>query len=274
MTSLGLRLLFGLLISVLDFVRVYRRQKHQAQTHTARHCLEEIEYVLDVNSQRQACDAERYHNAIMLIRRYLDDRKLIRFDLQLLQRAKQYLSDIPAREVINRLSLTGLLVLAFGLEFIYDFLFGFHLAAEQGVGLISATIANLYQAPVLFAGLWSGRKLITMVKWILLESQMREVERVIGDCIKNTALMDLVVSYEPDQSLLREGLAEVEKIRVMLTRAGRRVSKTIGDIGQQVSEKAKELGETVVNYSEQQQEKQRQDAQQRKSKFDGLTKDR
>lgn len=210
-------------------------------------------------------DSVEYAEQIAIVREYLRATGLVKFQLPAVERVKNGMKHLLLDEKLNNLSTPIKLGIAAGVEIVYDVIFDFRV---QGAGGIATT---LYQIPAFWAGLWLGNGVKKIINLFLISKDERRLEKTIQQLIHDTPIVDLVVRYEPPEQVQQELNSRGIQVYVsQLTRTGQGMYKRL----QHLAESAKSTADGVIHFSQKQQEKEQQERDERKKRFDDLTKGR
>lgn len=279
MTSITIHLLVGIAIALADYYYSTHKCQKRFGGSYLRSTLEAIEHVLD-NSSGPSGKSSTYSDSMLKVKEYLIAKGLIKNDVGLMARIKIALRSVSCKELVNSLSLPALFATAAVIEILFDLVIGVHIASPENTGLISILIADLYQIPLLFIGLVIGRILKDLWQFTLDNGENQKMEDAIKACIENTHLLDTVLASN-DDSFGDDVQHSAKLFKVKLTRSGEKFYKKLTDISDKVTNTAKDLTESarnvtedLVNYQKTQQEKHEKDKEERKSRFDDITKGR
>jgi hypothetical protein len=224
-------------------------------------------------SPRQAVVSKmsvEYAEQVSVVRDYLRTSGLAKLQVPLFQRIKDGVRHLLAHEKINTLSSLPKLGIAAVLEILYDVLFEFQLRGAAGIA------ASLYQIIALFVGMWAGTWLNKILNLFLSSADERKIEKILNKLIQDTAIVDIVMKYEPPEAVKAELSSRgIDMYVSQLTRAGKGAYKHLQHLAESAKDAAgaaqKAAGD-VVRFPQKQQEKEEQERAERRKRFDDLTK--
>jgi hypothetical protein len=204
------------------------------------------------------------------VRDYLRTSGLVKLQVPLFQRIKGGVRHLLAHEKINTLSALPKLGIAAVLEILYDVLFEFQLRGAAGIA------ASLYQIPALFVGMWAGTWLNKILNLFLSSADERKIEKTLNKLIQDTAIVDIVMKYEPPEAVKAELSSRGIDVYVsQFTRAGKGMYKHLQHIAETAKDAAgaaqRAAGE-MAHFTRKHQEKEEQESEERRKRFDDLTK--
>lgn len=281
MTGITVRLFFGIFVALVDYYYSARKRQQTMGPEYNKQILQAIDLILDQQSGN--CEQTReYFAAVALVKHYLSDKGLLKADTGYINRIKLALSQASSSEIVNNLSLLALFVLALCIEIAYDLLLGMHIAPAEDSGVISTLISDIYQIPVLFAGLLLGRVLKDLWIFTINSGEQQRIDDTINDCLHNTALLDAILETNQKIDSSSKNLkSSLSAHKVKLSRSGKKVYRNLEQIAEHitesakaVSESAKEMADDISNYQQQREEKQQQEKDTRSKRFEDITKGR
>ena len=135
----------------------------------------------------------------------------------------------------------------------------------------SGIATTLYQIPACFAGLWMGNGLKKGINLFMSSNDERKLDKTIQQLLHDTPIVDLVMKYEPPEQVKNELNSRGIQVYVsQLTQSGKGMYKQL----QHIAESAKSTADGVIHFAQKQQEKDQQERDDRKKRFDDLTKGR
>lgn len=211
-----------------------------------------------------------YVEKVSVVRDYLRTSGLVKLQAPLFQRIKDGVRHLLVHEKINTLSPLPKLGVAAVLEIFYDVFFEFQMRGAAGIA------ASLYQIPAFFGGMWAGTWLNKFLNLFLSSADERKIEKTLNKLIQNTAIVDIVVKYEPPETVKAELSSRGIDVYVsQLTLAGKGAYKHLQHLAETAKDAAgaaqKAAGD-AVHFSQKQQEKEAQEREERRKRFDELTK--
>lgn len=260
----------GMVASLLDFLSTAVTNPKAKRCQYKQTCLQAIEMILDAEQPQTASpefakDSIAYAEQVTAVRDYLRTSGVVKLNIPLLQRLKEGVAHLVTHEKLNTLSNPQKFGVAVTAELIYDILFDFRANAAAGVA------ASLYQIPAFFVGLWLGNLLKKFINLLLTSADERKLDHTIAQLLKETQIVNLVVNYTPSEQV-QQALAErgIRPYLSQLTRAGKSAYQRL----QQATATATSAADNVINFSEKREEKAQQERDDRKKRFDELTKGR
>jgi len=210
-------------------------------------------------------DSMVYAEQVTTVRDYLRTSGIVKLQLPVLDRIKDGLRNLVFHEKINILSNMQKLGVAFGVEVLYDILFDFQHRAVTGIA------ASLYQIPALFIGLWVGNGVKKVLNLFLISGDERKIDKTIQQLMEETPIVEIIVNYVPSEKVKSDLVERGKKVyMIQLTRAGKGAYKRL----QQIAETAKSTADDVIHFAQKHEEKEKQDQEERRKRFDELTKGR
>jgi len=242
----------GMVVAGLDYSTYMLTNSKQDRIEAKRECLKSIEHLLDaqpkdagtaevVDASKQEGEAKKaevpvtvspapkdplqYAQNVALVKDYFVKMGLVKKDISVKQKIKNFWHDLIHTERINNLSYAGKFAFAIGAEILYDTAIGFsHYTQIKGHTPIGAWATNLYQIPFFFGGLVVGNGMKKGVNWFLTPNEEKKLNKALDKAARNTNIVDVVMSYEPPQEveaqLEKHGM---ENIPSQLTKAGKKV---------------------------------------------------
>ncbi|GAK57280.1 hypothetical protein U27_04245 [Candidatus Vecturithrix granuli] len=217
-------------------------------------------------------DSLEYAKHINVVRNYLTSSGLAKLKLPLFERVKQWFASLIRDEKINGLTNLQKLGVAAGVEVLYDTIFGFHYyTAVLQYSPFATIMVNLYQIPSFWAGLWLGNGLKKFINLLISSSDEKKLDKAIQGLLQRTNIVDVVVNYEaPEQirnNLLEQGISLSAS---QLTRVGQSAFAHL----KHFATSARDTADDVLNYPQKQAERREQEREDRKKRFDDLTRGR
>ena len=275
----------GVALSLLDFISAKLANPKAARLERKQQCLAAIEVLLDTETPPKterisgeeeeapkkevftvAKDSVEYAEYVRQVREYLRFSGLVKLQVPLLQRIKDGAKTLLLHEKINGLSKLQKLWVALGFEVLYAALAGFF-----SQNFVAAVASGLYKIPAFWLGIWLGGGLKSFINLIVTPKEEKKLDRTIEALLQETNIAEIVVQYQaPEQvqrSLSEKGL---EIYGSQLTRAGQGAFSQI----KKLAESAKDAADDVLNYPRKQEEKHAQEQEERRKRFDELTKGR
>ena len=277
----------GIALSLLDFISAKLANPKAARLERKQQCLAAIEVLLDtetppkterISGEEEAKEAPKkeiftiakdsveYAEYVKQVRDYLRSSGLVKLKVPLFQRVKDGLRSLLLHEKINGLSKLQKLWVALSFEVLYAALAGFF-----SQNFVAAVASGLYRIPAFWLGLWLGGGLKSFLNLIVTPKEEKKLDRTIEALLQETNIAEIIVQYQaPEQvqrSLSEKGL---EIYGSQLTRAGQSAFSQI----KKIAESAKDAADDVLNYPRKQEEKHAQDQEERRKRFDELTKGR
>lgn len=277
----------GIALSLLDFTTSKVANPKTVRLEHKKRCLVSIERLLDTENPQQQIvteedesssvelqilskDSIEYAEHIAIVRNYLQSSGLVKLQLPFVQRMKNGVKNLIFYEKINNLSNLQKLGVAIGVEVLYDTLFGFYYYTSiLKQSPVAAIAVNLYQIPAFWLGLWLGNGIKKFIDVIITPGEEKKVDRTIQQLLQETNIVKIIVSYQPPESIQRS-LAEkgLEIYTSQLTRVGQGAFQHF----RQLAETAKDAADDVLKYPQKQTEKREKEREQRRKRFDDLTK--
>ncbi len=272
----------GVVVSLADFLTAKISNPATSRIQQKTRYLHAIDLILDAeNSSADTSTAAvrqqptvsknsvEYAEHVSVVRDYLRTSGLVKFDVPFLQRIKDATRHLLAHEKLNTLANLPKLGIAAALEILYDVVFDFQMRGAAGIA------ASLYQIPALFFGLWAGTWLNRILNLFMSSADERKIEKTLKKLMQDTAIVEIVVQYEPPDAVKAELSSRGIDVYVsQFTRAGKGAFKHL----QQIAETAKDAAGAaqraagdVVHFSQKQQEKETQEREERRKRFDDLT---
>ena len=275
----------GVALSLLDFISAKLANPKAARLERKQQCLAAIEVLLDTETPPKterisggeeetpkkevftvAKDSVEYAEYVTQVRDYLRSSGLVKLQVPLFQRIKGGVRSLLLHEKINGLSKLQKLWVALGFEVLYAALAGFF-----SQNFVAAVASGLYRIPAFWLGLWLGGGLKSFINLIVTPKEEKKLDRTIEALLQETRIAEIIVQYQaPEQvqrSLSEKGL---EIYGSQLTRAGQSAFSQI----KKIAESAKDAADDVLNYPQKQEEKHTQEQEERRKRFDELTKGR
>ncbi len=273
----------GIALAFADYLSSQFANPKTARLQRKQACLQSIETILDsegnaappeaaVESRAVPKDSVEYAEHIARVQSYLRSSGLVKLHVPLMQRIKDGALGLVRDEKINNLSNMQKLGVAAVAEIVYEIVFGFYHATQVLKHSPAAAIAaNLYQIPAFWAGLWLGNGLKKFINLIITPQEEKQCDRVIRQLLDETKIVQVIVAYQPPEAL-QSGLAErgLNVSAAQLTRVGQGAFQHL----KQMAETAKDAAGDVLHYQEKQAEKEQQAQEDRRKRFDDLTKGR
>lgn len=273
----------GVALAFADYLSSQLTNPKAARLQRKQACLQSIEILLDseTDAAPTAATVERrvvpkesveYAEHVARVQSYLRSSGLVKLQAPLMQRIKDGVLGVVRDEKINNLSNTQKLGVTAVAEIAYEFVFGFYHATQVlKQSPAAAVAANLYQIPAFWVGLWIGSGLKKFVNLMFTPQEEKQCDRLIRQLLDETPIVQLIVAYQPPESL-KSGLAErgLSVSAAQLTRVGQGAFKQI----KQIADTAKGAADDVLHFQEKQAEKERQAQEERRKRFDDLTKGR
>lgn len=274
----------GVALALLDYLSSKLANPKDARMARKRQCLQSIDALLDAeeptppDSQGEAerrvlpKDSVEYAGHIANVQAFLCSSGLARLQVPLWQRIKSGARSVIADEKINGLSMMQKLFVAIGAEVLYEVVFGFYHATQILKQSPAAAIAaNLYQIPAFWFGLWAGGVLKTLINLLVTPYEEKQADRMIRKLLDETNIVNVIVNYRTPETL-KTGLAErgLDVSAAQLTRMGQGAFRQL----RQFAETAKQATDDVLHYPQKQAEKEQQAQEERRKRFDDLTKGR
>ena len=176
----------------------------------------------DVAKTRLDKGSVQYALNVDQVKNYFIEEGVIKKDLPFSQKLKHFFRSLLFEERLNNLSAGGKLIFATAAEFLYDSLFGIRYYTQVRKESPLASLANnIYQIPAFFAGLWLGNLVKKGFDWFR-SSDEKKIDRTINKLVRNTDIVDLVLTYSPPDAVKTE--LEKQGVRdyaAKLTSAGR-----------------------------------------------------
>lgn len=289
----------GIVLALADFVSSRAANPRAARLERKKQCLVSIDALLDSEPAQQAPataesspeqeqsetlsppaveghpiskDSLEYAQHINVVRNYLTSSGLAKLKLPLFERVKQWFASLVRDEKINGLTNLQKLGVAAGVEILYDTIFGFHYYTTVLQYSPFATImVNIYQIPSFWAGLWLGNGLKKFINLLISSSDEKKLDKAIQELLQKTSIVEIVVNYEaPEElrhSLLEQGISLSAS---QLTRVGQSAFAHL----KHFAASARYTADDVLNYPQKQEERREQEREDRKKRFDDLTKGR
>ena len=273
----------GVALAFADYLSSQLTNPKAARLQRKQACLQSIEILLDseTDAAPTAATVERrvvpkesveYAEHVARVQSYLRSSGLVKLQAPLMQRIKDGVLGVVRDEKINNLSNMQKLGVAAVAEIAYEFAFGFYHATQVlKQSPAAAVAANLYQIPAFWIGLWLGSGLKKFVNLMFTPQEEKQCDRLIRQLLDETPIVQLIVAYQPPESL-KSGLAErgLSVSAAQLTRVGQGAFKHL----KQIADTAKGAADDVLHFQEKQAEKERQAQEDRRKRFDDLTKGR
>ena len=272
----------GVALSFADYLSSQLTNPKAARLQRKQACLQSIEAILDSEGDAASSDVAEsravpkesveYAEHVARVQSYLRSSGLVKLQAPLMQRIKDGVLGVVRDEKINNLSNTQKLGVAAVAEITYEFVFGFYHATQVlKQSPAAAVAANLYQIPAFWVGLWLGNALKKFVNLIVTPSEEKQCDRLIRQLLDETKIVQIIVAYQPPEAL-KNGLAErgLSVSAAQLTRVGQGAFAHL----KQMADTAKGAADDVLHFQEKQAEKERQAQEDRRKRFDDLTKGR
>ncbi len=273
----------GIALSFADYLSSQFTNPKASRLQRKQACLQSIETILDsegnaapsdaaVESRAVPKDSVEYAEHVARVQSYLHSSGLVKLQVPLMQRIKDGIVGVVRDEKINNLSNMQKLGVAAVAEIAYEFVFGFYHATQVLKQSPAAAIAaNLYQIPAFWAGLWLGNGLKKFFNLIITLQEEKQCDRMIKQLLDETKIVRTIIAYQPPEAL-QTGLAErgLSLSTAQLTRVGQGAFTHL----KQMADTAKGAADDVLHFQEKQAEKERQAQEDRRKRFDDLTKGR
>ncbi len=289
----------GIVLALVDFVSSRATNRKADRLERKKQCLIAIDALLDSEPPQQSQttpeqpinqeepetpsppvverhsipkDSLEYAEHIHVVRNYLTSSGLAKLKLPLFERMKQWIVSLMRDEKINGLTNLQKLGVAAGVEVLYDTIFGFHYYTNVLKYSPFATImVNIYQIPSFWVGLWLGNGLKKFINLLITSNDEKKLDKTIQELLQRTNIVEVVMNYEaPEQlrsSLLEQGISLSAS---QLTRVGQSAFAHL----KHFAASARETADDVLNYPQKQEERREQEREDRKKRFDELTKGR
>lgn len=267
----------GIVLAVADFLTAQFTNPTASRIQQKTRYVQAIDRILDAESAPSelptsvpAKASVEYAEQIGMVRDYLRRAGLVTLQAPFFQRVKDGFRHLLAHEKINTLAALPKLGIAAALEIVYDVVFEFQRRGAAGIA------ASLYQIPALFAGLWAGTWLNKLLNLFMSSADERKLDHTLNTLLKETAIVDIVMAYEPPEAVQAELDSRGLNLYVSrLTRAGKGAYTHL----QHLAENAKDAAESVrdaagdiASFPQKQQEHDAQEREARRKRFDELTK--
>jgi len=273
----------GVAVSLVDFLSAQFTNPAKSRIHQKTRYLQAIDLILDAESPPQSAiskdsaeckNSVEYAEQVSVVREYLRRSGLVKLQVPFFQRFKDGVRNVLAHEKINTLANLPKLGIAAVIEIVYDVFFEFQMRGAAGIA------ASLYQIPALFAGMWVGTWLNKIINLFMSSSDERKIEKTLKKLMQDTAIVDIVMQYEPPEALKAELSSQgIDMYVSQLTRTGkgaykhlRHIAETAKDAAGAAQKAAGAVADDVVHFSQNQQEKTEQERTDRRKRFDDLTK--
>ena len=276
----------GIALALLDFITSKVANPKRARLEQKKRCLEAIEVLLDTEKSPQLISTEgdqeengvdvhtvprdsvQYAEHVATVREYLRSSGLVKLQLPLFQKIKDGVKSVLVHEKINDLSNLQKLGVAIGVELLYGVVFGFYILKQNPVAVIAA---NLYQIPAFWLGLWVGNGLKTFINLLITPGEEKKLDRMIQQLLQQTDIVKIIVAYQPPEEVQRRFAEKgLEIYTSQLTRVGQNAFKNL----KQLAESAKDAADDVLNFPQKHAEQETQKQEERRKRFDDLTKGR
>ena len=259
----------GVVLALIDFITANLSTSKGKRIERKTECLRSVELILDAESpdpetpgkqQFLSKDSVEYAKHVGTVRDYLAASGLVRLQLPFAKKIKEGFRHFVFHEKINTMHNLNKLLTALGVEIVYDIL------VEGFYGLVT----TMYQAPLFFAGLWIGNAGCGLVR-AMSSGEERTLDKTIRRLVEETNLVDIVLNYAPSEDVKNEMHSDGDElISVQLSLAGKKLRKGM----QQIADTAKNAAEQVATYQQNKREEEEKEVDDRKKRFDDLTKDR
>ena len=256
----------GVGLAVADYMSSRALNPKSKRVEEKKECMESIELLLDAETNGDMPkDSKQYVLNIQNVRDYLVGSGMAKMELPWTERTSNFFRSLFVDEKINNLTWRQKLAVAVGAELIYDSLIGFRYYTDVlQESPIAALARNLYQIPVMFAGLVVGKGVTNVVDWFLTSSEERQMDKTIKQLLKETPILDVITNYTPSEQVQQELKGSGVKDKVYeLTGAGKDYAR-----------KAAAAVGSVLNYRERRQQREAEEDAGRQARFNDLTKGR
>ncbi len=168
----------------------------------------------------------QYAQNVMSVREYLASNGNLSSSDNPLRRAWTGVKSVFTGDRINKMGPASTAVFAIGMETI-DSITGIQFYAQQvGESPLGAVWRNSYQVPAFIAGLYVGRFATRALQWSSRSSEEKEFDRRIEQLLKQTDIVDIVMNYEPSESVRRQIQREgLKMVTGTLTGAGHKLAE-------------------------------------------------
>ncbi len=275
----------GIALSLLDVVSAKMANPKAARLERKQRCLAAIEVLLDTDTPPRterigdtedeapkedvftvAKDSVEYADYVKAVRDYLRSSGLVKLQVPLFQKIKDGVRNLLLHEKINGLAKLQKLWVALGFEVLYAGFSGF-----LTQNFVAAVAAGLYRIPAFWLGLWLGNGIKSFINLIVTPKEEKKLDRTIEALLQETNIVEIIVQYQPPETVQRS-LSDkgLEIYGSQLTRVGQGAFSQI----RKLAESAKDTADDVLNYPQKQEEKHVQEQEERRKRFDELTKGR
>ena len=179
----------GLILALIDLFTSRLASPKRKRMARKAEALEAMETVLDAGDDPPA--STDLSGPVAVVRDYLADEDRIPPDSSVFTRLGRGLRRLAVDERINHLSAGRKLMVAVGLEILYD------LAVELPAEALAGVARTLYQAPALFVGLVIGAVLTRLLAGLMTSDEEAELDRTLAELIEGTDVAERAIRYEP-----------------------------------------------------------------------------
>jgi hypothetical protein len=273
----------GIVISLVDYTTYRIVNPKEKRIEKKQEFLTSLDKILeaqepkpgDTGSLKQVnTDSVQYAIHVEAAKRYLKEEGLIKYDLNLFGKIREFIHSLIHDEKINNLSNPQKLGVAVGLEIVYDSLFGFNYYTQVvKESPIAALSRNIYQVPLLFSGLWVGHQMRNAVDWLSTSSEERKLNKIIRKSVKVTPIVDMVLNYKAPENI-KEELADhgFQFYATQMTRSGKSIYHRFLKYAQEVSHSTAETARYIANYGERKRQEEAEQKEKRLARFQEITK--
>jgi hypothetical protein len=186
------------------------------------------------STPRPGTESMQYALNVDLVKDYFMSEGIIKKNVPFHLKVKSFFRNLIYEERLNNLSTGAKFLFATLAEFLYDSVFGIRYYTQVRQESPLASLANnIYQIPAFFGGLWFGNIAKKGFDWFRSTDE-KKLDKTINKLVRNTDIVDLVLTYRPPESLK----AELEKkgIKDYTTRLTSAGKITLEKMGKNVSD--------------------------------------
>ncbi|MCB9359642.1 hypothetical protein H6503_06955 [Candidatus Woesearchaeota archaeon] len=270
--------LAGMAFPVLDYVSTRATNPRDKRMEKKTEVLQSISRLLDAEKESQAVPPEslaetdeslnasplipkgslQYAENVQVVREFLLENGKIKMDLPLGQKIKYGFMNLVYHEKINNLGARGKGVLAVALEVADSFVGLEHYSEKFGASPVGAWYTNLWQVGALWGGLMLGKPVTRLIDWTTTSRDEKKLNRAISESLKGTPILDIIVNYDPPQSVADEMDKKGMTIYTSkLTEAGQSLYKRVTNYAGRISDGAKGAVNAISEIGERREESRR-----------------